>query len=447
MVKKYHITTFGCQANYADSKAIADILEKYGCQQTQSEKNCDILMFNTCSVRQKAEDKMFGLNKNLKALKQKNKKLKIILTGCMLHYPQGILRKRLPEIDFFLPIKNIKRLPNIFKLSKPKTIKHSISENFNNGTTALIPISSGCNNFCSYCIVPYSRGQEISRPVKDIIKDTKIALKNNAKEIWLLGQNVNSYHDTLASPASFLNCLSLPDLLCKSGARPRLQFKKEAGGAATINFSNLLRIINSLPGKFWIRFASPHPKDFSNDLIQTMAECEKFPHYLNLPLQSGDNAILKKMNRPYTVSQYKQTIKKLRRAMPDLAISTDIIVGFPGENQKQFQNTAKIFEEIKFDMAFLSEYSPRPKTLAAQKFKDNIPHKEKENRKNILNEILIKTALEHNQKLVGQTITVLNNRTAGNKLVKITDKNYKPDEFAQVKITKASPWSLTGKLL
>lgn len=408
---KYLITTFGCQANLADSEKTAKVMENLGYARVSnmgdliSARN-PVLIFNTCSVRQKAEDRIFGLNKKLQQLKIKNGKLKIVLTGCMTHYGKEELQKRLPYFDHFIDIKKIKKLAKILPKGDPllKTKGHPLG-------VGLVPISQGCDNFCTYCIVPYARGREISRPVKDIVKDVKASLKNGAKEIWLLGQNVNSY-------------------------------KKE------LDFAGLLRAINSIQGDFWIRFTSPHPKDFSDNLIKVMAECEKFARYINLPVQSGNNQILKKMGRLYTIGHYKKLVRKIRKAIPDIAISTDIIVGFPGETRKQFEDTKKLFKEVKFDMAFISEYSPRSKTVAAKIFKDNVPHKEKERRKYALNEILKKTALENNKKIVGKTVKVLNNRTAGNKPVEIKNVKHSVfDKFVDVKITKATSWKLTGRLI
>jgi len=371
------------------------------------------LIFNTCSVRQKAEDRIFGLNNKLQELKIVNCKLKIVLTGCMMHYSEKDLKKRLPLFDYFIDIKKIKTLEKILPrikegnkmvLEKCSSIK-SAPFKIKTKVSALVPISNGCDNFCAYCIVPLARGREISRTVLDVIDDVKRAVNDDVKEIWLLGQTVNSY--------------------------------KNEG----VKFHNLLRLINDIDGDFWFRFTSPHPKDFSDELIKTMTGCEKFAHYINLPVQSGNNAVLKRMGRPYTAGHYKKLVGKIRKAMPDIAISTDIIVGFPGETRKQFEDTKKLFEEIKFDMAFISEYSPRPKM-----FKDNVPHKEKETRKNELNEILKKTALENNQKLVGQIVKVLNGRTEGNKPIEL-DKKYSKNNFVLAKITKANIWSLKGKLL
>lgn len=428
---KYLITTFGCQANTADSEKTAEIMENLGYQRAGNlgdliSAKKPVLIFNTCSVRQKAEDRIFGLNRKLKELKAKNIKLATVLTGCMMHYSEKELKKRLPFFDHFIDIKKIKTLEKILPKIKPNNkmlpklcsslkivtfeTNNTLSDGADKKISALIPISNGCDKFCAYCIVPLARGREISRTVLDIISDVKKAIANGAKEIWLLGQTVNSY---------------------KNG---------------NVDFPKLLRLVNEINGDFWIRFTSPHPKDFSDELIKTMTECEKFAHYINLPVQSGNNAVLKRMGRPYTVGYYKKLVQKIRQAIPDIAISTDVIVGFSGETRKQFEDTKKLFKEIKFDMAFISEYSSRPKTTAAKIFKDNISYQEKEYRKNELNEILKKTALENNKKLVGKTVKVLNGRTESNKPIEIGDR-YKKNEFVRAKIIKANIWNLRGKLL
>ena len=384
----YYIITFGCQANVADSERIASKLNALGYRIAKEEKNADLIVINACSVRQSAMNRVYGKIRNLK-------NERIILAGCILEKDKKKLSTKYQNIEFWHPDEYFDLTPI-----------------YSDNASANIPIMTGCNNFCTYCAVPYTRGRKRSRPAENIIKDVKTALKKGIREIWLLGQNVNSYKDK------------------------------------NINFAKLLRMINNIPGNFWIRFTSPHPKDFSDDLIKAMKECGKFSHYINLPLQSGDNNILKKMNRPYTAAHYKKLTKKIRKAMPDIAISTDIIVGFPSETRKQFENTVKVFKEIKFDMAYLSEYSPRPKTNAMRFMEDNVPHKEKELRKKILNDVLIKTALEKNKKLVGKTLIILNNRTSGNKLVlRSLASKCKKQGFLTVKITKATPWHLEGKLL
>jgi len=425
-MSKYLITTFGCQANTADSEKTAEIMKNLGYVRADntedliSAKN-PVLIFNTCSVRQKAEDRIFGLNNKLQELKIINCKLKIVLTGCMMHYSEKDLKKRLPLFDYFIDIKKIKTLEKILPKIKILENKGLLAEKTDSKISALIPISHGCDNFCAYCIVPIARGREISRTVIDVIGDIKKAVANGAKEIWLLGQTVNSYRCNLKSKISNLK-------------------SKE------IKFPELLRMVNDIPGDFWFRFTSPHPKDFSDELIKTMAECDKFAHYLNLPVQSGNNTVLKRMGRPYTVGHYKKLVGKIRKAMPDIAISTDIIVGFPGETRKQFEDAKKLFKEIKYDMAFISEYSSRPKTAAARMFKDDVPRKEKEARKNELNEILKNTALENNKKLVSQIVKVLNGRTEGNKPIEL-DKKYSKNNFVSAKIIKANIWSLKGDLI
>lgn len=435
MPKKYYIITFGCQANIADSERIAGILETFGFKNTENEERASLLIYNTCSVRQTAEDRVFGLNKKLKELKNKNPKLKILLTGCMTHYSEKELRNRIPYIDVFLPIKNKEERFNEFKKILKNSFGKTLKENSYDSLVsvpkreskfrALVPVSYGCDNFCSYCVVPYAKGREVSRNAEEIINEVKNLVKKEYKEIWLLGQNVNSY---------------------KSGK---------------INFADLLKMVNAIPGDFWIRFTSPHPKNFSNDLIKIMANCKKFPHYLNLPAQSGDNGILKKMKRNYTSEEYIKLVEKIRKALPDISLSTDVIVGFPGETKKQFENTAKFFKKLKFDMAYISEYSARPNTFAAKKFKDDVPKKEKKERKKYLTEILAETALIHNKNLTEKILTVLTDeqkngclfgRTEGNKVVEIISPavappSFKIGEFVNVKIISASPWKLKGEIV
>ena len=324
MKKLYYIITFGCQMNKSDSERIAAALKREGYRPAPQINGADLIVVNMCSVRQSAVDRIYGLFPKLK-----NRKLKTVLTGCMLK------KDRVKFKEFFDEI-----------WEKPKKI--SVPSKF-------IPISNGCNNLCTYCVVPYTRGRLVCRPQKEIIKEAKAAIKSGIKEIWLLGQNVNQY--------------------C----------------SGKVNFAGLLKTVNDLPGDFSIRLTSPHPADFTNELIETMAKCKKAAKYLNLPVQSGDNQILKKMNRPYTVKQYKELVKKIRKKIPDINLSTDAIVGFPGETKKQFENTAKLFKEIKFNLAYVAKYSSRPGT-AAFLIKDNIPQKEKKRREKILQEIVAKTA-------------------------------------------------------
>jgi tRNA-2-methylthio-N6-dimethylallyladenosine synthase len=379
---KYFIVTFGCQMNEADSERIISLYENKGYKACQKIEQADLVIVNMCSVRQSAVDRVIGLKPKLKGKKT-------ILTGCILKKDKAILSKIFDEI---IDIKDIKAKPIHLN-------KYSIS----------IPIMTGCNNFCSYCVVPYTRGREKSTPAKDIIKEI-----NGYKEIWLLGQNVNSYKD--------------------------------------IGFANLLKEINKIKREFWVRFTSSHPKDFSDDVIKAMKE--KITPYLNLPVQSGDDKILKKMNRPYTIKKYKNIIKKVRKQIPNITISTDVIVGFPGETKAQFNNTAKLFREIKYDMAYINKYSPRAGT-AAFNLKDDISPKEKKNREKILTEILKQTALENNKKHIDKTTEVLVDsykdgycigKSYHYKTVKFKGKKSFIGIFIKVKITEALPWSLKGEI-
>ena len=442
----YHIITFGCQANISDSERIAHILEELGYRATFKINEADVLIINTCSVRQVAEDKVLGRAPKLQTFKDKNPNLKVILTGCMLHHNLSRLKGILPPIDIFLPIKDLWKLPKLLgkdlKINPQEYL--SFDSKYQSNFSAFVPISYGCNNFCTYCIVPFSRGREYSRPKEEIISEIKKLANKNYKEIWLLGQNVNSYG---------LEEKTVWNNKTRKNFIPKIQ-------RGRCSFNTLLEEIDKIKGDFWLRFISPHPKDFSEKTIDVLSRLKHFVHYINLPVQSGDDEILKKMNRPYTVSHYKELIKKIRKAMPDMAISTDVIVGFPGETQKQFLSTAKLFREIGYDMAFISKYSPRPQTAAAASFKDDVTWAEKNRRFEVLNEILKKTAKFRNKKFEGQTIKVLfseykNGFLLGKneqyKTVKVLADNNKAQKFvgnfAKVKIKKSREWGMEGEMV
>lgn len=415
---KYWIITFGCQMNKSDSERIAAVLESKGYEPAQKIEETDLIVVNMCSVRQSAVDRVYGLLSKFQKLKIKNSclpagtvKFKIILTGCILKKDRQKLAKYFDEIV---------DIQNLIGQAKPK---------YSNIFSAFVPIMTGCNNFCAFCVVPYTRGREISRPAEEIICEVKNLVKHSCKEVWLLGQNVNSYSD--------------------------------------IPFLELLKKINDIPGKFWIRFTSSHPKDFSDELIDTMAECspphhnkvwcggKKVTEYLNLPVQAGDDGVLKKMNRPYTIDRYKNLVKKIRKKIPNITLSTDVIVGFPRETKKQFENTVKLFKEIKFDMAYIAKYSPRAGTAAA-KLRDNVPQKEKIRREKVLTEILKETALENNKKYIGKKVEVLIDSNKGNfwfgktrtyKTVCFKSNKNLLGHFVRIKIIDALPWGLKGEII
>ncbi|MBI2042336.1 MAG: MiaB/RimO family radical SAM methylthiotransferase [Candidatus Nealsonbacteria bacterium] len=326
---KYHIITYGCQMNKADSGRAAAMLEKKGYKPTKDIKAADLILVNMCSVRQSAVDRVHGLFHKFEELKIKNRKLKTILTGCVLKKDQKKLREIFDDVQ-----------PGLYVKSGGK-----------NNSLSNITISNGCNNFCTYCVVPFTRGNLVCHDHRAILKTAKRAVKAGAREIWLLGQNVNDY---------------------QSGA---------------VNFAKLVAMINAIPGDFRFFFTSPHPKNFSDELIVALAKCQKFSKRLNLPAQSGDDEILKRMGRNYTVKQYEALVKKIRKNIPDINLSTDVIVGFPGETRRRFNNTAKLFRKIKFNIAYVAKYSPRPGTAAAN-LKDDVPRLEKKRREQILNGII-----------------------------------------------------------
>jgi len=352
---KYFIFTYGCQMNVSDSERIAAIMKKRGYKPAVSAATADLIVINACSVRQKAVDRVFD-----KIHKFKNKK--IILAGCVLEADRKKLKGRV-------------------KFWEPDEYFDTIAPLRQNKLSAFLPIMTGCNNFCSYCAVPFTRGKEKSRPAKEILNEAESLVKKGCREIILLGQNVNSYQSAgYRLPAT-----------AKKFHRPTKDDRQ-----STINFVKLLKMINAIPGNFRLTFLTSHPKDMSDELIKTIAKNEKIIPSIHLPVQSGDNLILRKMNRRYTTTHYKNLIKKIRLAFKkyrpsSLApeISTDIIVGFPGETKKQFQNTFNFCKEIKFDKAYIAQYSPRPGTAAA-KLKDDIPPKEKKRRWRILDTLVNK---------------------------------------------------------
>ncbi len=458
MLPKYLIKTFGCQMNYSDSERIAAFLDFFGLKEVKEKKTVQfstsnylksskaknlIIIFNTCGVRQMAEDRVYGQVHNLR---KNNPQIKIILTGCLAL--RADVQKRLKEkVDLFFPINQLQQLEkwliknypeienlnlknSVFKnqtLSQENISYLSIKPKYFNKFSAYVPIMTGCNNFCSYCVVPYARGREISRPATEILKEIKDLIRKKYQHIILLGQNVNSYTD------------------------------------GKNNFSALLKKINALPGNFWLSFLSNHPKNVTDEMIETVAKSEKVCEFFHLPIQSGNDEILRKMNRHYTAQQYLNLINKIKKAYkkykPDklFSLTGDIIVGFPGETKKQFLDSAKIMRQVKYDMVYFGQFSPRPGTVA-WKMKDNVSKKEKKQREKFLNEILKETSLKNNQKYVGKILEVLLEKKEGNfyfgktrtmKNVKViaTNKKNLIGKIILVKITRAHIWNLEGKIV
>ena len=463
--------------NHSDSERIASILEAVKYEKVLLEDKADLIVINMCSVRKSAVDRVAGNFKRYKKYKKKNPNLKIVLTGCVVESD----RERFEKLfDLVIDIKEIEQLSDrLFNEQADLPDKQAqnddnsyfnIKPNYQNNFSAYVPIMTGCNNFCSYCVVPYTRGREYSRPVKEVLNETTELVENGYKEIILLGQNVNSYKSQTT------NKFKIPSqrLVSSQGEQQRLGRKNskhipypmsQIPDSKTINFPMLLKLINDISGNFWIRFLTSHPKDITEDLIRSVAECEKVTPYIHLALQSGDDEILKKMNRKYTSEHFLNLVKIIRKYIPNVAITTDVIIGFPTETEKQFQKTAEVMKKAKFDMVYINKYSPRVGTVSA-KLEDSVSWKEKKRRENILTEILKETALENNQKYIGKVIEILIDKIDGNliygktksfKSVKIEflqsggqvrtishESRIKKGKFAKVKITKVNAWGLKG---
>ncbi len=358
---KYFIKTFGCQANEADSERIAAFYEGKGWKPARLISEADEIIINTCSVRESAENRVFGLVNNL--VKSRKKKQKLILTGCLV----GSVKSERPRLS----LRELKsKLPNIDEL---KTLSELIGKKMilpkqKNLIHASIPIMEGCDNFCSYCVVPYSRGRETSRPFNEIICEIEELIKRGCQEITFLGQNVNSYGKefTLSEIQAIQERYKIFDI-----KNP---------------FALLLWVTNSIDGIKKIKFLTSNPWELTKEIIEVM-KLSKIDRYLHLPVQSGDDVVLSRMNRKYTANEYLTLVKKIRRAIPDIEIGTDIIVGFPGESEEQFQHTVDLCLKVGFVKAYISLYSPRPGT-AAFKLKDDIPHKEKRRRWKVLEDLI-----------------------------------------------------------
>ncbi len=416
--------------NHSDSERIASFLESLDLKLVSDINKANLVIFNTCGVRQMAEDRIYGQVHNLK---KKNFDIRIVVTGCLANR-KDVQRRLKAKVDLFLPINKIKEIKNIIdekhkvysvyqknNLNQYLKIKPKYASSF----TVYVPIMTGCNNFCAYCVVPYARGREVSRPTKDIIEEIKKLIKKGYKEIILLGQNVNSYKD-----------------------------KKN-------NFSQLLEKINKLPGNFWIFFISSHPKDVTPQFIKTVTSLTKVCEYIHLPIQAGSSKIIKKMNRHYTQSQYLELIKKIKKSFAKFkpgksySLTSDIIVGFPGETKKDFGGSEKVMEKCQFDMVYTAQFSPRPGTRAWE-LKDNVSKKEKKIREDRLIEILKKTSLKNNKKYLGKTFDVLVSKKKHNffightrsmKDVRFLSSKNLIGKFVKVKIKKAKTWGLEGEII
>ena len=368
----FYIKTFGCQQNLADSQRISSYYLARGYKLSKTIKSASEVVINTCMIRQSAEDRVTGLVKNV--VKNSLQKPKIVITGCMVGMAARdetgkylkALKKRMPEVDEFLPLEEV-------GFDYP-ALRSDV-------THAWVPISNGCNNFCTFCVVPFTRGRETSRPFADITGEIKELTSQGCKEVTLLGQNVNSYGADLVKNS---RGYKLPD-----GETVKPVMVKHLGKYRIPTlFPYLLDEVCKIKGIKTVKFISSNPWDFSDELIDVIARNPKIDRNLHLAVQSGDDEILKRMNRWYTQNEYINLIKKIKAKIPQAQISTDIIVGFPGETEEQFQNTVKLAKAVNFSYGYVSKYSDRPITAAHKAFPDDIPHKEKDRRFEILDALI-----------------------------------------------------------
>ncbi len=414
---RYHIWTVGCQMNMADSRRLAELLEAQGYRNADDASLADLVVLNTCVVRQSAEDRVLGRLNALKGFKEEKPHALVAVMGCFVgtEPEESGLPQRFPYVDYWLPP------------SAHETLLKHIPPAGERGhlpcpVARYVTIMQGCDNFCSYCIVPYRRGRERSRPVEDIRREMSELAHLGAREITLLGQNVDSYGRDLEG-------------------RPTL--------------ASLLREVHDTEGVARIRFLTNHPKDMSDALIHAVAELPKVCQHIELPLQSGSNEVLRRMNRHYTRESYLALVDRIRAALPDVSLATDVIVGYPGETHEQFMETHALLEQVGYSSIHVACYSPRAGTVAAR-LSDDVPADEKDERRRLVEKVLERRAAQENRALLGREVEVLveekskgkwRGRTRTNKLVFVEEDAELRGHLVRALVTWAGPWSMQARLL
>ena len=426
----YYIKTYGCSMNYADSSRVRNILNGVGLKEVEDFKKADVIILNSCSVRKQAEDKIVGWSVKLKGFNKDEKT--VVLTGCMAvrkdrkktgkkKYVDGIKRKN-SWIDYVLDIQDITRLPELLgvgKIDDAKDLYLNIIPEKESEFIANVPISTGCNFFCSYCIVPFSRGELLHRDYQEIINEVEFHLERGIKIICLVAQNVNSWKG----------------------------FKNDK----KIDFADLLQDVANLPYDFWINFVSSNPMDFSNKMIDVIGKNKSIMRGVNIAVQSGSNNILEKMNRRYSIEEFEELVKNIKRKVPDIRLTTDIIVGFPDESEEDFEKTLELIQKVQFQMLYVGKYSPREGTASAN-LEDDVDIEEKKRRENVLKKELNKYREKFHGEFVGKELDVL--VVGGRKaisyyyhevLLEETVKEERIGSFLKVYVTKATLSGLIAK--
>jgi tRNA-2-methylthio-N6-dimethylallyladenosine synthase len=416
----YHIWTIGCQMNKADSESIAAFLEQCGYRSTAKVDDADVVVLNSCVVRQSAESKVAN---KIDALRRLDADKVLAVTGCIVDANVDGLEKRFPRVDLFFVPQDVGRLSEYMQcrgLVESSAATQNLPAKAK--ISSLINIMQGCNNFCSYCIVPYRRGREVSRPMADIVSEVESVGERGAREVVLLGQNVDSYGHGLAESPTL---------------------------------ADLLEELNRIDRLARIRFLTSHPKDMSDQLIETIARLDKVCENISLPFQAGDDGILKTMRRGYTNAEYRRLVERIREAVPDVALSTDVIVGFPGESEEQYEQSRQMIEDVRFDTVHIACYSPREGTIASRELEDDVPSAEKVRRRKELESLQERIVSEINSELKGRTVEVLVEgrkkgkwwgRTRSDKLVFFSDAADRLSQVVDIRIESASAWSLQGRI-
>jgi len=440
MPEKVYIKTQGCQMNEYDSDKMADVLGAVkDMVVTQNPEEADVLLLNTCSIREKAQEKVFSQLGQWNKLKLKNPKLVIGVGGCVASQEGEALKKRAPQVDVVFGPQTLHRLPDLIDQAREQgksvvDISFPAIEKFDNlpppkvdGPCAFVSIMEGCSKYCSYCVVPYTRGEEISRPLNDVLVEIMQLADKGVKEVTLLGQNVNGYYG-----------------------------KMDDGEIC--NFTLLLHYVATIGGIERIRYTTSHPLEFSDSLIEAYAEIPKLVNHLHLPVQSGSDRILAAMKRGYTAIEYKSKVRKLRKLRPDISMSSDFIIGFPGETDQEFEQTMKLIEDVGFDHSFSFIFSARPGTPAAS-LEDSTPMQEKKDRLKKLQSRVLEMANEISTRMIGTRQTILVNslskksdqeiagRTENNRVVNVEGPKELIGQLVDVEITEALPNSLRGRLV
>ena len=441
MSKKLHIKTWGCQMNEYDSSKMADLLEStHGLTLTENAEEADILLLNTCSIREKAQEKVFHQLGRWKNLKKHNPNVIIGVGGCVASQEGEHIRKRAPFVDIIFGPQTFHRLPEMINQVSNQENAHVVDVSFpeiekfdrlpeprSEGPTTFVSIMEGCNKYCTYCVVPYTRGEEVSRPCDDVIYEIAQLAAQGVREVNLLGQNVNAYRG-----ATF------------------------DGNICT--FAELLRLVAAIDGIDRIRFTTSHPIEFTDDIIDVYRDTPELVSFLHLPVQSGSDRILNLMKRTHTALEYKSIIRKLRKTRPDIQISSDFIVGFPGETQEDFEQTMKLIADVNFDLSYSFIYSARPGTPAAD-MEDTVSEEEKKQRLYILQERINQQAMQFSRQMLGTIQRVLvegtskkdmlefTGRTENNRIVNFEGNTDMIGKFVDVEITDVYPNSLRGKVI